>query len=194
MTRRSLPLIDPSRVEFGFRRTVCDCQECTRNCHFIPGYLIPADLERISQHLAPGEDLVRWASQHLLASPGAKVMRAGHVFRIRTLVPARQAHGACCFLTSEERCAIHAVAPFGCSFFDSHMTGEIADRRSVRGLRAVLEAWNRGDFYAQLWGLLHRLGFRAPAPEIARQRLRQAVHSAKALNQQGTLGDEAKPA
>jgi hypothetical protein len=35
------------RKEFGFVRTVCACGECTINCHFIPGYLIPADLERI---------------------------------------------------------------------------------------------------------------------------------------------------
>jgi Fe-S-cluster containining protein len=174
MTQHSLPVVDPARTEFGFQRTVCACRECTRNCQFIPGYLIPADLDRIRRHLTPDEDLDTWASRHLLASPGAKVLRAGRVFRIRTLVPARQADGACRFLTGGGRCAIHAVAPYGCSFFDSHMAAEEADRRSLRGLEAVLEAWNRGDLYAQLWTLLAQVGLRAPAPEIGRQRLRQA--------------------
>lgn len=175
MTKHALPLVDPARIEFEFARTVCACQECTLNCQYLPGYLIPADLDRIHQHLAPGEDLAAWAHQHLRASPGAQVMRHGSLFRIRTLVPARQPNGACRFLTADKRCAIHAIAPYGCSFFDSHMAGAEADRRSTRGLQAVLEAWSRGDLYPQLWVALDQSGLRAPAPEICRQQLRQAA-------------------
>src|SRR5438067_916759 len=99
MTKPSLPLVDPARAEFGFCRTRCDCLECTRSCRHIPGYLIPADLERMDRFLAPDQDLVTWAKRHLLASPGALVMRGGRAFRIPTLVPARRPDGACLFLT-----------------------------------------------------------------------------------------------
>ncbi len=115
MTRYPLPVNDPERTEFGFARTVCACPDCTLNCQYIPGYLIPADLERIGQYHAPGAEIFDWARGHLLASPGAMVRRGDAVFRIPTLVPARRPDGACLFLTADERCAIHVVAPFGCA-------------------------------------------------------------------------------
>ena len=89
MLRLPLPLLDPCAPSSVSRRTVCACEPCTRYCHHLPGYLIPADLERIHQQLAPGEDLESWARWHLLASPGALVLRRGEVLRIPTLVPAR---------------------------------------------------------------------------------------------------------
>jgi hypothetical protein len=169
-----VPTIDTGRSEFGLARTVCGCTDCVRNCRFIPGYLVPADLQSILKHLAPGEDLLDWSRQHLLASPGAKVMRGDRVFRIPTLVPARREDGACRFLTADCRCAIHAVAPFGCAFFDSHQSGAESDRRSKRGLQAVLEAWQSGDTYAQVWTMLAEAGRVAPPPEVCREHMRRA--------------------
>jgi hypothetical protein len=153
---------------------VCPCGECVRNCRHIPGYLIPADLDRIRQHLAPDGDLRAWALEHLLASPGALVLQRGQALRIPTLVPARRPDGACLFLTAESRCAIHAIAPFGCAFFDAHQPAGEADRRSSLGLRTVLEAWRRADLYALVWLELHRAGLQAPPPEACREQLRQA--------------------
>lgn len=103
MAKHTLPVIDPGRNEFGFGRTVCGCPDCVSNCRFIPGYLVPADLCRNGEQLAPGDDLLAWSRDHLLASPGAQVMRGGRVFRIRTLVPARRSDGACRFLTADDR-------------------------------------------------------------------------------------------
>jgi hypothetical protein len=174
MSKQSLPVVDPARTEFGFCRTRCDCRECTRSCEHLPGYLVPADLERLHRHLAPDQDLHAWAQGHLRASPGALVLRHGRTFRIPTLVPARRPDGACVFLTATGRCAIHAVSPFGCAFFDSHMAPGEADRRSKRGLQAVLEAWDSGGAYARLWVALAGEGLVAPPPEVARLRLRQA--------------------
>lgn len=174
MTPLALPVIDPARPEFGFARTVCACEECTRNCRYIPGYLIPDDLKRIQERLAPVSDLFHWAKQYLLASPGAKVMRKGRVFRIPTLVPARQGSGVCTFLTTEGRCSIHAFAPFGCAFFDAHQDRAESDRRSLCGLRTIMEAWSNFDLYAHVWLMLDQAGLRAPAPEICRQNLQQA--------------------
>src|SRR5262249_13123421 len=125
--------------------------------------------------LAPGTDLVAWARPHLRASPGAVVLRRGQPVRIRTLVPARRPDGACTFLTDAGQCAIHAVAPFGCAFFDAHLAGARGDRRSQRGLQAVVEAWEASDPYARLWALLAGDGLVAPPPEVARQQLQQTV-------------------
>jgi hypothetical protein len=133
--------------------------------------LIPDDLDRIRQHVAPAADLFVWARRHLLASPGAVVAQQGRVFRIPTLVPARRPDNACLFLTSDDRCAIHAVAPFGCAFFDMHMEKAEADQRSGCGLRALLDAWTRGATYARVWASLHEAGLRAPPPEESRRHL-----------------------
>jgi hypothetical protein len=174
MSKQPLPVIDPTRSEFGLGRTVCACPDCTRSCRHIPGYLIPADLDRIRRHLAPDQDLRSWAKQHLLASPGALVLRHGQPKRILTLVPARRADGACLFLTDAGRCAIHPVAPFGCAFFDSHMPQAEADRRSQLGLQAVLEAWDASARYPHLWVALAGEGLTAPPPEVVREKLRRA--------------------
>ncbi|MBL8795467.1 MAG: hypothetical protein JNM56_16300 [Planctomycetia bacterium] len=185
MAAHPLPTIDPDRTEFGFARSVCACAVCTRSCRFIPGYLVPADLARLAQHLAPGEDLCAWSRGHLLASPGALVLRQGRVFRIPTLVPARREDAACRFLTSDSRCSIHAVAPFGCAFFDDHQTAAESDRRSQRGLQAVLAAWQNGDAYAQVWIMLAKAGLVAPPPEVCRARMRQA--DKPSLNEKGDV-------
>jgi hypothetical protein len=174
MNKQALPIVDSARIEFGFCRTQCDCVECTRSCHHIPGYLVPADLERMHQLLAPDQNVGAWAKEYLLASPGALVIRHGQAHRIRTLVPARRADEACVFLTTTGQCAIHAASPFGCAFFDAHMPSAEADRRSKRGLQAVLEAWDASALYARVWVDLAGHGHVAPAPEVARQQLREA--------------------
>ena len=40
------------RIEFGFTRTACSCDEDVLNCYFVPGYLIPDDLSRLADHLS----------------------------------------------------------------------------------------------------------------------------------------------
>ena len=40
--RQALPLVDSTRVEFGFERTVCACDQCTGYCRHVQGYLVPA--------------------------------------------------------------------------------------------------------------------------------------------------------
>jgi hypothetical protein len=43
--------LDAGRTEFGYPRTVCSCRECSEYCHHLPGYLVPADLERLLQEI-----------------------------------------------------------------------------------------------------------------------------------------------
>ena len=126
-----------SRTEFGFERTECDCEECIQFCVSLPGSLIPADLEAISGRLGY-DDLVQFAVENLLASPGAIVSDGKNLIRIPTLVPQRGADGACKFLR-DSRCSIHAQAPYSCAFFeagqDQHeaTSGAYAVYRRLRG-------------------------------------------------------------
>lgn len=162
------------RTEFGVARTVCACGACVANCRFVPGALIPADLNRIAEYLNES-DLTRFALDNLLASPGAIIFTRGGLIRIRTLVPARRADGACRFMTAEDRCSIHAVSPYSCALFDCSQSREEADALSLRGLMEIAKAWRRGDLYAQLWMMLYHAGRIAPSPIEARARMRAAL-------------------
>src|SRR5262245_19257349 len=132
------------RAEFGVARTVCACRVCVANCRFVPGSLIPADLNRIAEYLNES-NLTRFAVDNLLASPGAIIYTRSGLVRIRTLVPARRADGPCRFLTAEDRCSIHAVSPYSCAMFDCKQSKEEADALSLRGLTEVAKAWQLGD-------------------------------------------------
>lgn len=164
------------RIELGFERTVCDCGACKINCEFVPGFLLPSDIRRIAEHLGYS-NLVEFALDNLLASPGAIVLDRGQVRRIQTLVPARRQDGACLFLDEENRCRIHGVAPYGCSHFDAHQTDEEANRRSSAGHYHVDLAWKNDHLYARLWLLLNALGRVAPSPVTARARMRAAIEA-----------------
>lgn len=127
-----------------FERTVCACSECVAHCKRQPGPLAVHDLERVD-------------NDKLCASPGAVVGRAGRIFSIGTIVPKTKADGTCVFLDEQDRCTIHATAPFGCAYFDAHMGRQEAFRRAswyltrietsetYRALRASLPSartWN----------------------------------------------------
>jgi Fe-S-cluster containining protein len=173
------------RTEYGVARSVCACSICVANCHFVPGSLIPADVHRISKYLGES-DLTRFAFDNLLASPGAIIYTRSGLIRIPTLVPARRVDSACLFLTSENRCLIHAASPYSCAMFDHSQSKEEADALSLRGLMEIARAWQRGDLYAQLWMKLYRAGRIAPSPIEARARMRAAIAS-------GEYGEEERP-
>src|SRR5262249_20179201 len=113
----------------------------------------------------------------LLASPGAIVYTRDGLIRIRTLVPARRADGACRFLTAEDRCSIHAVSPYSCALFDCSQSRKEADHLSLLGLMEVAKSWRQGDLYVQLWLALYHSGRIAPSPIEARARMRAALIS-----------------
>lgn len=132
-----------------FARTVCACTDCVSACKRRPAHLIPADVAPI---LAAAAEL----GQHdvLVASPGALVGRVvdGRMVlaRIGTISPKSDATGRCTFLTDDDRCAIHAVAPFGCAIFDYHQSKAEGDARSLWGLERIADDPDYAEFRATL--------------------------------------------
>jgi hypothetical protein len=155
------------RTEFGAVRSECSCKQCSLYCHYMPGYLIPADLERM---IPEDTDPFLWAESNLLASPGALVMRAGQVFSIPTLVPAVKSDGSCIHLNKDELCNIHEKAPFGCAFFSCCTYDEGADKLSMHGLAAIVNG-GPTSLYSQLWRYLSESG----RVQVRAQELRERV-------------------
>lgn len=161
-----------SRTEFGQKRTTCACNTCVTNCKYMPGMLIPSDLERMISGVS---DVQRWALSNLLASPGALVRHGatGQVFRIPTLVPAVKPDGSCIHLTPEDRCDIHQIAPFGCAFFDCKSDPSPSNSLSVSGMQAIMAAHANGDLYAQLWKYLWENDKRQYPADVLRHLMQQ---------------------
>jgi hypothetical protein len=127
-------------------------------------------------------DPLTWAETHLLASPGALVSKDGKRFRIPTLVPAVTAEGRCINLDPQERCVIHADAPFGCAFFDHG--GPEQQRLAHAGLVAVYEVWETRDaadyrpaekLYRRIWLHLANAGLTQYPPELLRRRMGERI-------------------
>lgn len=159
---RAIPM---SRTEYGAERVSCICRECRRNCLYIPGYLIPADLDRM---IPEGVNPIAWAELNLLASPGATVIKDGEIFRIGTLVPKTKPDGSCIHY-HKRGCAIWETAPFGCAFFGCGAQDE--DRLSQRGLKDTWDAQrDPASLYSRIWRHLWSTGKRQDGPEILRAR------------------------
>jgi Fe-S-cluster containining protein len=136
-----------------YRRTVCACETCVDFCKR-PAHLIPADIKRIGEFLVKEGrvDVAADASQFLRASNRTKVgiltSRGLEIVTLPTITP-RVENGACVFL-KDNRCTIHAVAPFGCAFFDAHMPNDEANDRVKWSLREIA----RDDAYKSFRALL----------------------------------------
>jgi Fe-S-cluster containining protein len=85
-------------------------------------------VQRIKDFLKIGDEEFR---DFFVASPGALVKDLnGKTHRVGSIVP-RMRRGKCVFLDDQNRCRIHEVAPFGCAFFDTHMSAQTAHPRSL---------------------------------------------------------------
>lgn len=122
-------------------RTVCGCGDCVRHCHERPGFLEPDDLPAIAAHL--GITVRELVAQHLEAGLGMLLARISDDGReceaymgLPTIRPRSEA-GRCHWLTTDDGCVVHAVAPFGCRYFDEHMPADEADRRARIGAERI---------------------------------------------------------
>jgi hypothetical protein len=165
MENGELPAV---RQEHGFRRTECACPLCAAPCRHIPGGLDPADLARLCP---PGQDVFAWAEQHLRALTDRPYP---------TLVPARGPDGSCHWLF-QGRCAVHANAPYGCAFFDTHMSPDEVERRYAATVAARQEDAAAGGLYHRVWQHLCRRGLvgrRGNGADLARD-LHQFIRGAR---------------
>lgn len=110
-----------------FQRTTCACSECVKCCKRQPGPLAYGDFERITEHLGVSRDE---GKELFCASPGALVRVGQQTVRVGSITP-KMRRGRCVFLDENDRCKIHAVAPFGCAYFDTHMGRDTAMPRSL---------------------------------------------------------------
>ncbi len=163
--------MDQKRTQFGFPRTTCSCSACANNCRNLPGMLIPDDVPRITRHLGY-TDVMEFARENLLASPGAIVLRDNQQERIPPLVPQRGADGACRFLKND-LCTIHTVSPYGCAFFSEHEDRAMADRKSILGLVHITRDHQTNGRYSRIWSMLDSANLRAIPPETIRQRMNE---------------------
>ena len=159
-----------------FPRTQCACTQCIACCKTMPGMLIPGDPERILAHAPLPQDAVipaqQLAQQFFAASECALMVYQGQPLRIPTIVPAQNPDGHCVFLDADDRCCIHAFAPYGCSHFDTHQSRQEGDARSVAGLRAILT--DRSGAYYGLWRFLLQQD-RVASPLALRRAKLQAI-------------------
>jgi len=119
-----------------FKRTVCACADCVQCCKRQPGPLAAGEFERIQEHLGASPEQM---AKLFCASPGALIKTAsGETRRVGTITPQRR-KGRCVFLDEADRCTIHAVAPFGCAYFDTHMSSTTAHPRSVWLVKSQLD-------------------------------------------------------
>lgn len=123
-----------------FTRTKCACEQCKACCKRQPGPLAPNDFERIQKHLGASDEEMRrlfWASPGCLVKTGL-----GETLRVGTITP-RYTKGRCVFLDENDRCKIHEVAPFGCAYFDTHMSHHEAH---IRGSWLAEQQWHNSEY------------------------------------------------
>jgi Fe-S-cluster containining protein len=137
-----------------FKRTSCACAKCVSFCKTAPGMLIPSDVDRIATRLV---DLGRIArpdevGRFLRATRGTDIFdnAARRGMRVPQIGPARDRRGRCVFLSSDDRCEIHTVSPFGCAYFDAHMPDQEAERRKIWSLEQVRSNRRYADLRATL--------------------------------------------
>ncbi|MDY0314160.1 MAG: YkgJ family cysteine cluster protein [Bacteroidales bacterium] len=150
--------------EACYERTICSCEKCRSFCKKMPGYLIPDDIYRIYKELNKQRDSNISIGDLLSASPGAIVQTQGSIFRTPTIVPSRSVNNFCIFLDNDEKCSIHSIAPYGCAYFDDHMSKEEADERSRLGLSLIM----KNSLYKMIWNFLWEEGLRSKGPEELR--------------------------
>ncbi len=164
------------REKHGFRRTVCGCAFCAAPCRYIPGSLDVSDLA----HLCPaGQDVFAWAEEHLRAVPDKP---------FPTLVPAR-GPGGHCHWHFDGKCAVHDRAPYGCAFFDSHMSDEEIERRSAATIAARAQDAATAGLYSRVWRHLCRKGLTVASGDraaLAEEVLRIRRHAERSRRRQSS--------
>jgi len=161
-----------------WKRSHCACWKCRAFCKFMPGRLIPRDLKRIREFLGVTDEVL---DESLAASPGPLMENTltGKQFRMAVVVPATKEDGSCVFLDEKEQCRVHAVAPFGCGYFDGCKVDEEKGEDKQRWSLSKVE--DSKDYRRRVFNL-RRQGRKADKPEDQLKRLKQYVKGKDAEN------------
>lgn len=118
-----------------FEPSACRCHQCRQTCHNAPGFCAPGDMERIAAHIG-AEPTDAFLQRHFHPVTGPQVTFGDEPIAVPAIRPAL-IDGRCVFLTSDERCSIHAVRPFGCAACNACQGGNSAATEAV--LREIAE-------------------------------------------------------
>jgi hypothetical protein len=177
------------RQEFGFVRNTCSCRKCSVFCEFIPGFLVPSDLDRL---IPSGDDPLLWAEQYLLASPGFQIKTPQFTLSIPSLVPRRKGNGHCHWL-QDGRCTIHENSPYACAFHNQcRQTDAQAERIGIAGREARAKAFEEDGQYAQIWRHLWEKGLRELTSTESMRRVREALVGITRAEERIERADERK--
>lgn len=178
-------MADRMSIRDEFQRTECGCEKCVTCCRHMPAQLAPGDVDLIHELVAPDATREEFLLENFHASPGYRAMRLRgfgsgtpvvEEVRVPTIVPQLREHG-CVFLDDEGRCSVHAVAPWGCAYFDVHMDADIADERTRAGLAATQRDESNDGQYQRDVELLEASGKRAGPVEPRREAMKKAFES-----------------
>lgn len=181
-----------SNIRKRYERSSCSCEGCKACCKYMPGMLIPGDLETIAakaeEEAVRGDDqewfrwrnnrteaYVKFAEEHFQASDGALVVYQRKKIRIPTLTP-RLTEKGCVFLDEQERCKIWEYAPFGCSHFSVHDDANEANSKSSFALQLIMTAHETpDDWYGKFWRWLNQQGMIPPPLAERRKKLHEVL-------------------
>ncbi|WP_261345428.1 YkgJ family cysteine cluster protein [Thalassoroseus pseudoceratinae] len=146
----------PSELK-QFERSTCACGKCKAGCKSMPGRLASGDLDAIANFFGVDPGNEEFTQRNFRSLDDWKV--GEEPVTIPTIVPAQKESGRCVFLTKDDRCSIHPVAPFGCRNFDACGENEVDDvYKSICQLAVITHSRD----YLMTWGHLHTLGIQAP--------------------------------
>lgn len=120
----------------------CRCPACRQTCHEKPGFLVPGDLERITEHVGMSGDR-KFVYEHFRAVIGPDVVYGDDPTAIPVIRPAMP-EGHCVFLTDDDRCGIYPVRPYGCSRINNCREHDAEEQ-------AGLDACARDLDYLETW-------------------------------------------
>jgi len=136
---------------------------CTSFCKTYPGFLIPSDVGPVLEAAQAKPEEV------LVASEGSLVIYRGEMQRLGTILPAHKPDGSCVFLDENDRCKIHAAAPYGCAYTDFHMSDLEGRSVSAAGLQTLMEPSPELQEYRKIREQLQSAGKVAQPLAVRRQ-------------------------
>ena len=145
-------------------------------------YGLPSFTQTVGDSMNNHTTHFRWAEEHLLASPGFRLMNdlGETLVQIPTLVPKRQKNGHCHCLQNG-LCSVHENSPFGCAFVSQcQQSAKQAESRNIAARLAREKAFQEDHLYAQIWNHLWEAGLQELTTQ---ENIKHGVQEVRRLNE-----------